>query len=137
MTVVDAKGFLIVEADRRAGRIMRAKIAGLRAKRPARLELDQVAIEVTVRLPVGVFDPLKPAALIVVPEEYAQRAELTVEVEKPEGGSDLRGTCRICGGPIVGWLDPTESRNWSHEQHPADEHDAEPVASEARGTVGA
>lgn len=82
---VDATAFLTVEGTRsRYGdkSVRSAKVARVTQGRPAQLSADQVAVRVTVRLPIAAFDPLRPDALIVVPEELIQRP---VEVEATEG----------------------------------------------------
>ncbi|OBJ24624.1 hypothetical protein [Mycobacterium sp. 1245801.1] len=82
---VDATAYLTVEGTRwRHGtkQVRDAKVVRVTQGRPAQLTADQVAVRVTVRLPVEAFDPLRPEALIVVPEELVQRP---VEVEATEG----------------------------------------------------
>ncbi len=88
---VDATAYLVIEGTRpRYGSpdpetglrcIEKTRIVALRTNRPAVLARDQVAIKVTVRLPVEAFDPLAPAALIVVPREFVDRRPIEVDVE--------------------------------------------------------
>jgi ABC-type transporter Mla subunit MlaD len=72
--MVDATAYLVLDASRaRYGRadtetglrpVESVKVAGIRVGRPSKLAADQVAVKVTIRVPVEVFDPLTPAALI-------------------------------------------------------------------------
>lgn len=94
---VDATAYLVVEGTRRRyGAVNRetglrpidnARVAALRIGRPSRLERDQVAVKVTVRLPAAAFDPLQPTALITVPEDLIQRGPIEVDAgDATEGG---------------------------------------------------
>lgn len=85
---VDATGYLVLQASRSQFAspgasglrpVNHAKIAAFRANRPARLELDQIAIRVTVRVPSSTFDPISPEALIVVPEGLILRGPTQVD----------------------------------------------------------
>lgn len=92
-----ATTYLIVEASRRYGPrdaetglrpITSARVVGSRANRPAQLELDQVAIKVTVEVPDAAFAPITPAALVVVPEDLIQRAVVVEAHDATEGPGD-------------------------------------------------
>lgn len=57
--------------------------------RPAQLERDQIAVKVTVEVPANAFDPIAPAALVVVPEDLIDRRHLAIDVEAHDAtGSD-------------------------------------------------
>lgn len=80
---VDATAYLIIEGERyrwdsEGAPVRGARIAGSRKKKPSQLTGDQVVVKVTVRLPKAAFEPLRPEALVVVPEELVQHA-VTVE----------------------------------------------------------
>jgi hypothetical protein len=82
---VDAITYLTVEGTRRryGDKVVHAaKVARVTQNPPAQLSKDQVAVRVTIRLPAKAFDPLKPEALVVIPEELIQHP---VEVEATEG----------------------------------------------------
>lgn len=65
------------------------RVAASRVNRPAVLERDQIAIKVTVEVPTGAFDPITPAALVVVPEDLIDRRPIDVEAEDAtEAGGD-------------------------------------------------
>lgn len=81
---IDATAYLTLEGTRsRYGdkSIRAAKVVRVTQGRPAQVTADQVAIRVTVRLPIAAFDPLRPEALIVVSEDLIQRP---VEIEATE-----------------------------------------------------
>lgn len=76
-----ATGFLIMEPTRlkwSPENVSGCKIAGIKQKRPTSLPNGSVAVAVTIEIPKAAFEPLRPAALIVVPEELIQH-EVTVE----------------------------------------------------------
>lgn len=82
---VEATAYLTVEGTRSRysdKSVTAAKVTRVTKGRPAQLSADQVAVRVTVQLPAAAFDPLRPEAMIVVPEELIQRP---VEVEATEG----------------------------------------------------
>ena len=76
---VTGTAYLVIEGERyRYGTtdpttglktVSKAKIVAVRQSRPKVLELDQIAIKVTIQLPSAAFDPIAPQALIVVPTE--------------------------------------------------------------------
>lgn len=85
---LDATGYLVLQANRsRYGTLNAAglrgvngaKIVAFRSNRPAKLERDQIAVRVTVRVPDVVFDPISPDALIVVSEDLVKRGPIEVE----------------------------------------------------------
>ena len=83
---VDATGYLIIEGTRRRygdRSVDTAKLVALRVNRPARLDRDQVAVKVTLRIPAAVFDPLTPQALVIVPGSLVDRAPIEVEAVDP------------------------------------------------------
>lgn len=73
-------GYLVIEPirSRYSGNAVGAKLARITQKRPTSLPNGAVAVAITVQLPAAAFEPLKPAALIVVPEELVQH-EVTAE----------------------------------------------------------
>lgn len=94
---VDAAAYLVVEASRsRYGSanaetglrpVDGTRIVAMRVGRPSRLEKDQVAVKVTVRLPAAAFDPLQPTALITVPEDLIQRGPIQVDAADATDGA--------------------------------------------------
>lgn len=90
---VTATAYLVVEGERyRYGavdpetglkKLTSAKVVGLRQSRPRTLGLDQVVVKVSIQLPMTVFDPIAPAALIVVPEDLVIR-EIVAEAVAEE-----------------------------------------------------
>ena len=85
---VDATGYLILRGVRsRYGdkSVHTAKFGRTVQSAPGRLERDDVAVKITVRLPSAAFDPLRPEALVIVPEELVQRP---VVVEAVDGAVD-------------------------------------------------
>jgi hypothetical protein len=95
---VDAAAYLVIEGarsrylplDTETGlrRVDGARVVAMRVGRPTRLERDQVAVKVTVRLPAAAFDPLQPTALITVPEDLIQRGPIEVDAaDATDGGS--------------------------------------------------
>lgn len=81
MSDVTATAYLTVQGIRsRHGdkTVRQAKITRITQSRPSSLALDQIAVRVMVQLPSAAFEPLRPEALIVVPEEMIQ---FPVEVE--------------------------------------------------------
>lgn len=93
---VRATTYLVLEASRyRYGRpdpetglkpVDSIRVVASRVNRPAQLERDQVAIKVTVEVPEGAFDPITPAALVVVPEDLIDRRPIDVEAEDATDG---------------------------------------------------
>lgn len=59
--------------------ILAVRVVGSRAGRPERLTRDQIAVKVTVEIPESAFEPLRPTALVVVPESLIHRAPIEVE----------------------------------------------------------
>lgn len=92
---IDSTAYLVIEASRynyggadpETGlrRVSSARVAALRANRPSKLVKDQIAVKVTVRVPVSVFNPLTPEAVIVVPESLVQQPALEIEAVEPGG----------------------------------------------------
>lgn len=72
---VDAVAYLVIEGSRSryAPRsVNSAKVARITQGKPATLNVNQIAVRVTVRLPAKAFDALQPDAVIIVPEELIQ-----------------------------------------------------------------
>lgn len=55
------------------------RMAELRINRPRTLKRDQISVKVTIEVPAEAFDPIAPAALIVVPGDLIQRGPITTE----------------------------------------------------------
>lgn len=55
------------------------RVVAARSRRPEKLARDQIAVKVTVQIPASAFDPLRPTALVVVPESLIHRAPIEVE----------------------------------------------------------
>lgn len=95
---VDATAYLIVHADRSqyAFRhpdtglrpVQAARVVALRQGRPAKLERDEVAVKVTVRLPVEAFEPLTPTAIVTVPTDLALRGPIEVDAVQANDEQD-------------------------------------------------
>ena len=84
MSGVRASAYLTVEASRiRYGNksVQSAKVVRVTQGKPAILQVDQIAVKVTIELPTAAFDPLEPQAIIVVPEELIQHP-VTVEASE-------------------------------------------------------
>jgi hypothetical protein len=81
---VDGTAYLTVRAERLQWgdkRVTNAKITRVTQSKPASLNLDEIAVKITIRLPAKAFDALQPEAIVVVPESLIQH---TVEVEATE-----------------------------------------------------
>ncbi|MGM7422993.1 hypothetical protein [Cellulosimicrobium sp. CpK407] len=97
----DATAYLVIRAERNAWRppdpetglrpVRGARVVALRQGRPAKLERDEVAVKVTVRLPTEAFEPLTPTAIVTVPTDLALRGPIEVNArdmndEEVDGG---------------------------------------------------
>lgn len=84
---VEATAHLVVSGKRTYGplnangirSVSEARIARMTANKPQRLEADEVAVKVTIRLPAEVFDPLTPTAVLTIPEDMVQRGVIEIE----------------------------------------------------------
>ena len=61
-----------------------ARVAEMRVNRPRVLKRDQIAVKVTVEIPKAAFDPIAPAALIVVPDDLVIHGPIEVQAEAPD-----------------------------------------------------
>lgn len=79
-------GYLVLEPVRaRHGSrpIIGARMSRITQNKPTNLANGAVAVAITVQIPAAAFEPLKPAALIVVPEELVQH-EVTAVASDPD-----------------------------------------------------
>lgn len=92
MSTVRATTYLVLAATRasygwRAGPetglkpVESMRVVKSLANRPEQLGRDQITVKVTVEVPANAFDPISPAALVVVPEDLIDRRRLSVDVE--------------------------------------------------------
>ena len=92
MNTVRATAYITVRALRtRFGRadpetglrpVIGAKVVNVTQARPQHLNADEVAVTVTLELPAEVYEPIMPAALVVVPADLVQRpVEVVIEGE--------------------------------------------------------
>jgi hypothetical protein len=59
------------------------KAVGLTQKRPQRQRPGTVMVKLTVRVPTAAFMPLRPEAIVVVPEDMTVTEPLVVEAGDP------------------------------------------------------
>lgn len=90
------------------------------------------------RLPGKLADEtpgLDPAEAARLGELYTQRQQDQRpraeagrgEPRRDDEGNTYRGDCAHCGA-LIEWIDCPTGGWWAHDVHPADDHDAEPVA---------
>lgn len=95
LRVVDAKFFAQVEATKVGTRfdskssgtvpeVQGARVVSITQSRPAKPKSGCVVVELTLRVPEGVFLPLQPAAIIDLPDTLVQAGTL-IEVEADDG----------------------------------------------------
>lgn len=82
--------YLIVEAKRGYGPrdpetglrpVHEGRVVASRTNRPAKLEIDQIAVKVTLDVPGSAFDPVMPTAVVTIPEDLALRGPIEVEAD--------------------------------------------------------
>lgn len=87
---VDATFYAQVEPEwstytnRDGDRVLRgAKVVNITQKRPTRPKGGTVLLKLTVRVPAGAFLPLRPEAVVVIPEGMAETTPIEVVAEDP------------------------------------------------------
>lgn len=60
-----------------------AKVVNVTQKRPNRQKGGTVLLKLTVRVPAGAFLPLRPEAIVVIPEDMTVTAPVEVIAEDP------------------------------------------------------
>ncbi|WGW12724.1 hypothetical protein LWF01_02835 [Saxibacter everestensis] len=87
---VDAPVYLQVKGERTRWRasdgkypVQTAKVVGSTQGRPTKPQPDTVLVKVTLRIPVGAFDPLEPEAIVVVPADLTEAHPVEVEADDP------------------------------------------------------
>lgn len=60
-----------------------AKVVTITQKRPARQRGGTVLLKLTVRVPAGAFLPLRPEAVVVIPDDMTVTAPVEVEAGDP------------------------------------------------------
>jgi hypothetical protein len=65
------------------GRVRSIKAVALTQKRPGRQRAGTVMVKLRVRVPDGAFLPLRPEAIVVIPEGMTVAEPITVEAEDP------------------------------------------------------
>ncbi len=60
-----------------------AKVVTITQKKPTRPKGGTVLVKLTIRVPESAFMPLRPEAIVVVPEDMVQTNPIVVEVESP------------------------------------------------------
>lgn len=84
----DASFYLQIDADiyrtsYSAETVRAIKAVGMTQKRPARQKPGTVLVKLTVRVPDAAFLPLRPEAVIVIPEDMTATAPIEVEAVDP------------------------------------------------------
>ncbi|ARC56010.1 hypothetical protein AS850_02845 [Frondihabitans sp. 762G35] len=60
-----------------------AKVVGLTQKKAAKPRGGTVEVKLTIQVPKGAFLPLRPEAVIVIPQELTQAHPITVDATDP------------------------------------------------------
>jgi hypothetical protein len=68
--------------------LLGAKVARLTQRRPNPPIGGTVTVKLTLRLPASAFKPLKPEAVVIVPESSAQANPIEVVAEDPTDGGE-------------------------------------------------
>ena len=86
-TYIDATFYAQVEPEfyRAFGeeRVRGAKVVGLTQKRPDRPRRGVIVTKLTIRIPEGAFLPLRPEAVVVIPEDMTAPYPVEVTAEDP------------------------------------------------------
>jgi hypothetical protein len=89
---VDAPVFLQVEPDffsyrpaDTADAVRGARVVGMTQKRPQQPRPGVVIVKVMLRLPKAAFIPLRPEAVVVIPESLTTPIPVEVEATDPDG----------------------------------------------------
>lgn len=89
---VDATVYLQVDPEWRAGYwrdasdnliLGGAKVVRHTLQRPTKPKPGTVLVKVTLRVPAGAFLPLRPGAVVIVPESLTETTPVEVTVEDP------------------------------------------------------
>lgn len=64
-------------------RLNGAKVVTTTQKRPQRPRSGTVLVKLTVRVPAGAFLPLRPEAVVVIPDDMTVTTPIEVEAEDP------------------------------------------------------
>lgn len=64
-------------------RVKRAKVVGLTQKRPESPRRGTVTVKLTLRIPESAFLPLRPEAIVVIPDEMTQANPIEVIAQEP------------------------------------------------------
>ena len=84
---VDATFYAQVEPEfyRYGGeeRVRSAKVVGLTQKRPDRPRRGVIVTKLTIRIPEAAFLPLRPEAIVVIPEDLTAPFPVEVTAEDP------------------------------------------------------
>lgn len=91
---VDAEFFAQVEPEwshylgNDGERVLRgAKVVTVTQKRPARPRRDVVLVRLTIRVPRAAFMPLRPEAIVVIPDDMTETLPVQVEASSPQDES--------------------------------------------------
>ena len=57
------------------------KVVAVRQGRPTTIRRDQIVVKLAIEVPESVFNPIQPAATVVVPEGLVLRGPIEVEAE--------------------------------------------------------
>jgi len=63
--------------------LLGAKVVTITQKRPSRPRGGTVLVKLTIRVPEAAFLPLRPEAIVVIPEEMTATTPIQVEAEDP------------------------------------------------------
>lgn len=66
--------------------VKHAKVVGLTQNRPDRPRRGVIVVKLTIRVPEAAFLPLRPEAIVVVPEDMTVASPLVVVAEDPNDG---------------------------------------------------
>lgn len=68
--------------------IRTAKVVGITQKRPDRPKSGTVLVKLTLRIPAAAFYPLRPEAVVIVPESMTETTPVEVVADDPhaDGG---------------------------------------------------
>lgn len=61
-----------------------AKVTTITQKRPQRPKGGTVLVKLTIRIPEAAFQPLRPQAIVVIPEDMTVVSPIEVAAEDPE-----------------------------------------------------
>lgn len=67
-------------------RLQGAKVVTITQNKPAKQRGGTVLVKLTIRVPVAAFLPLRPEAVVVIPDEMTVAEPLEVHAADPNGG---------------------------------------------------